>query len=265
GYNLAHFFIAPLYPLFLLSRGLDVFRMNVVLATYMITVFVFEVPTGALADVVGRRFTFVTGCLVRAVAYAIYTRAPRLGDCLRAELVDALGTTFVSGALDAWVVDGMRDAGHRGPMDAVFARGNTITRAVMMGGAVVAGYLADRSLETPWLVAAATFVVVGVVGGALMRDGARPAGAPGPRPAVAGLALVRRSPVLSLLCALTLCGASAALPVYMLFPPRLRALGAEHLHVMGWVIAAINVAGLAASAAVPRLLKRVRRESVLAA
>ena len=36
GYTLSQFFIAPVYPLFLLSRGLDLFQMNAVLAMYLI-------------------------------------------------------------------------------------------------------------------------------------------------------------------------------------------------------------------------------------
>ena len=55
GYTVAQWFIAPVYPLFLLSRGLDLFEINAVLATYLITVFIFDVPTGALADRVGRK------------------------------------------------------------------------------------------------------------------------------------------------------------------------------------------------------------------
>src|SRR6266566_1701062 len=65
GYSLAQFFLAPVYPLFLLSRGLDLLQINLILAIYLITVFVFEVPTGALADTAGRRFCFVLGCATR--------------------------------------------------------------------------------------------------------------------------------------------------------------------------------------------------------
>ena len=55
SYSLAQFFLAPVYPLFLLSRGLDLLEINLILAIYLITIFVFEVPTGALADTAGRR------------------------------------------------------------------------------------------------------------------------------------------------------------------------------------------------------------------
>jgi MFS family permease len=265
GYNLAQFFLAPLYPLFLLSRGLDLFQMNAVLATYMLTVFVLEVPTGAFADVAGRRRSFVLGCLLRATAFALYTRTRGFGDCLRAELVDAIGTACVSGALDAWAVDGMRAEGDRRPMDPVFARASVLTRVVMIAGSVAAGYLAEVDLAVPWLVAAGLFALVALVGGAVMREDERPRGTTSvTRTAIAGLALVRGSPVLSLLCLLTLAGAFAALPAYMLWQPRLRALGAGDFGALGWIVAAMHVAGLAGSALVPRVLRRVRREAVLA-
>src|SRR5258705_11627336 len=68
SYSLAQFFLAPVYPLFLLSRGLDLLEINLILAIYLITIFVFEVPTGALADTARRRVPFVLGCATRTDA-----------------------------------------------------------------------------------------------------------------------------------------------------------------------------------------------------
>src|ERR1051325_9048532 len=209
SYNLAQFSIAPIYPLFLLGRGLDLFQMNAVLATYGITVVLFEVPTGALADVVGRRISFVVGCLVRTGAYALYTLARGFGDCLVAEFLDAIGSSLVSGALDAWMVDGARAEGDDRPLDRVFARSAVIARTLMIAGGLAAGYLAETSMLIPWLVAAGLFAATALGGMVLMRDGViarRPIHGPGAigRTAREGLAIVRRSPVLLLLCVLAL-------------------------------------------------------------
>ncbi|HJQ84868.1 MAG TPA: MFS transporter [Candidatus Binatia bacterium] len=269
GYNLAQFFIAPIYPLFLLSRGLDLFEINAVLATYGITVFLFEVPTGAVADVAGRRVSFVIGCVIRTAAYALYTSSRGFTDCLVAEFIDAIGTTFVSGALDAWAVDGIRADGDRRPTDRVFARAAVIARALMIAGGVAAGYLAEVSLVVPWFVASALFVSTGIAGLLVMRE---PPRAPAPRSAIAvgrtaleGLTIVRRSPILLVLCLLTLASAAAAFPVHMLWQPRLEELGASHFRIMGWVVAAMNVTSLVGSALLPRLLRRFRREAILGA
>jgi len=267
-YSLAQFFIAPIYPLYLVSRGLDLFQMNAVLAVYLLTAFVFDLPTGALADLAGRRRSFVIGCLLRVAAYTMYTRADSFTACLGCEFVDALGTTFVSGALDAWAVDGVRADGHRGSMDALFARASAIGRALMIAGGIACGYLADVSLVIPWLVAAGLFALCAVLGGALMHEPPRPArAARAPvsfhRAAVAGVRTVAATPVLLLLCLLSLLTAFAAIPMHMLWQPHIQALAGEGFRKLGWIIAALNVASLAGSALLPRLLARFSRERVL--
>src|SRR5262249_43017153 len=146
GDNLAQYFILAIYPIFLLSRGLDVFQINAVLATYGITVFLFEGPTGAGAGVFRRRAAVVLGGGVRGAAYALYTLAYDFRTCAAAEFIDAIGTTFVSGALDAWMVDASRAAGAAGALDPVFARGAAVGRGLMIAGGITAGYLAERSL-----------------------------------------------------------------------------------------------------------------------
>jgi MFS family permease len=111
-----------MYSLFLLSRGLDLFQINVVLATYLISVFLFEVPTGAVANLAGRKASFLLSCVVRMVAFALYAFADNFAQCVTAEFIDAIGSTLASGALGAWAVDGMRAEGDQRPTDRFFAR-----------------------------------------------------------------------------------------------------------------------------------------------
>jgi MFS family permease len=268
GYSLAQFFIAPMYPLFLVSRGLDLFEINAVLAVYLLTVFVFDVPTGAVADVAGRRRSFVLGCVVRAAAYLLYTQADGFAACLVYEFIDALGTTFVTGALDAWVVDRMRADGYRGAMDPVFARASAIGRTLMIAGGIACGYLAEHSLVLPWLAAAGFFLACAAAGALLMAE--PPAGrrtherASFAGTAVAGVRTVREAPVLLLLCGLSLLTAFAAFPMHMLWQPWLQDVAGARYALLGWIVAALNVASLAGSALLPPLLARFRREVVLA-
>src|SRR5512139_2653390 len=84
-YTVSAWFLAPMYSLFLLSRGLDLFQINVVLATYLISVFLFEVPTGAVADLAGRKVSFLLSCAVRMVAFTLYAFAGNFAQCVTAE------------------------------------------------------------------------------------------------------------------------------------------------------------------------------------
>jgi MFS family permease len=270
-YNLSWSFIGPMYALFLLGRGLDLFQTSVVPAVYWIVSFVFEVPTGAFADLAGRKVAFLLSCSVRMVAFTMYAYAGGFGGFVAAEFVDALGSTLANGALDAWAVDGMRaDAGGaQRPMEPFFARAQLIAQAAIIAGGLAGGYLAQRDLTLPWLVAAAVFGLTGIVAAAAMRE-VRPSAASAPplwrsltRGVCEGLRTVRGAPVLLLLCGLTLAVAFAAMPVTMYWQPRIQDLTGEGVWLMGWVWVLLNLASMAGSGVILRWFKRGARERVL--
>ena len=80
-----------------------------------------------------------------------------------------------------------------------------------------------------------------------------------------GLKAVRRTPVLLLLCGLTLVVAFATMPAHMLWQPRLSDLTGQGVWLMGWIWAFLNVATIAGSAVISPLLGRWGRERVLGA
>jgi MFS family permease len=253
-YSLPAWFMGPVYPLFLLSRGLDLFQINVVLATFLITCCLLEVPTGALADVIGRKASFLLSCAVRTLAFGLYAFTRSFTDCVVAECVDAVGSTLANGALDAWAVDGMRAEGHRGSVDRFFARAQMMARVAMMAGGIACGYLAEYRIELPWLVAAGGFAVTGLVSAVLMRE--RHPATPADLTNVCGslgqtvrdgLTTVRGAPVLLLLCGLSMAAAFGSIPAHMLWQARLQALTGEGVWLMGWIWALLNVAAIPAA------------------
>src|SRR5262249_28584272 len=141
-----------------------------VLAVFLITSFVFEVPTGALADIAGRKTAFLLSCVLRMAAFTLYFFAQGFLGFLVAEGVDALGNTLANGALDAWAVDSMRAEGAAQATDRFFARAQMLSRAVMILSGLAGGYLAQRDLALPWLVAAASFGLTGIVAAFIMRE-----------------------------------------------------------------------------------------------
>jgi MFS family permease len=265
----------PMYALFLLGRGLDLLQINLVLATYLIVAFVFEVPTGAVADLVGRRLSFLLSCGLRAAAFALYAFAHSFTDCIVAEFIDAIGTTLASGALDAWAIDGMRAEGNTRPSDRFFARAQILARTLMIAGGLAGGYLAQRRMELAWFAGTFIFTSTAMAAALLMRD--VPAVASRPRPAWGAmhrsvgrtvheaLTTVRDHPILLLLCVVTLTASFGIMPIHMLWQPRLQGLTGEGTWFMGWVWAFLSIASITGSALMPRLLGRYGRATVLTA
>lgn len=269
GFQTWGWFMAPIYPIFLLSRGLDLFEMNVVLMTFFIATALFEVPTGAVADVYGRRISFVLACFVRSSAFLLYTWADDFTDCVLAEFIDALGVTLASGALQAWAVDGIRAEGDDRPTDRLFARAEMTVRAVMIVGGITGGILADIDLLLPWYVGTVGFAVTGIYGLLAMnesrpsRRAARNAFRPLLEQTRAGIQAARSSSVVAMLCILSAVAAAAMFPINMTWPPRLEQLTDRGYWVLGVATALFNAAGFCGAASTTRLLRHMRRETLL--
>ncbi len=172
-YSFGGGFLFGVYPLFLRARGLNQLQMNSVLATYFMVTFLTDVPTGAFADALGRRRAFVLGCALRTIAFIVYFYAYRYPVFLLGETIDGIGTTFCNGAIDAWGVDALDQAGFKGLKDRLFSRISQLSNVGFMVSAVIGAYIADRNIAWPWICGAAGYSIAGLIGALLMSDGGR--------------------------------------------------------------------------------------------
>lgn len=164
-------FVFGVYPLFLRSRGLSELETNSVLAAYFLMTFLTDVPTGAFADALSRRTAFILGCVLRTFAFALYFFAHHYLFFLVAESIDAIGTTFGNGAIDAWAVDALDSSGFSGVKDRIFSRVSQLTTTGWLLSAMVGSYVASVNIAWPWLLGSAGYLLSLLVGAALMRGG----------------------------------------------------------------------------------------------
>jgi MFS family permease len=169
-YSFAGGFLFGVYPLFLRARGLTQFQINSVLATYFIVLFLTDVPTGAFADALGRRRSCVLGAALRVCAFTLYFFAHHYFVFLIAESIDGIGTTFGNGAIDAWGVDALDDAGYIGSKDRLFSRLSQLNSLGFMCSAMIGAYVADINIAYPWLFGASGYFCCGIVAAILMHD-----------------------------------------------------------------------------------------------
>jgi MFS family permease len=170
AYAFAGGFLYGVYPLFLRSRGLDQFEINSVLACYFVVMFLTDVPTGAFADAMGRRRSFVLGCATRVAAFIIYFFSHRFLAFALAESIDGIGTTLCNGAIDAWGVDALDAAGFNGIKDRLFSRISQLMNFGFMGAAIIGAYVADFNIAMPWLLGAAGYFFAAIAALYLMRE-----------------------------------------------------------------------------------------------
>jgi MFS family permease len=175
GNTLAASLIWGINTIFLLDAGLSNLEAFAANAFFTLGMVLFEVPTGIVADMWGRRMSFLLGTVTLAVTTALYVllwqvQAPFWLWAV-VSLLLGLGFTFFSGATEAWLVDALEATGFEGQLESVFARGQAISGAGMLAGSVGGGYLAQAvSLGAPFVLRAAILAAMFVVALALMRD-----------------------------------------------------------------------------------------------
>src|SRR5918992_550239 len=160
--------------LFLLDAGLSIFEVFVANAAFTAAMALFEVPTGVVADTLGRRTSFLLSEATLAVGTLAYVGVAEIEGglvlfCL-AGVILGLGYTFYSGAVEAWVVDALKATGYHRELDSVFARASIVSSVAMVTGTVGGGVLGQLDLSLPYVVRAALVVMAFAVGFRTMRD-----------------------------------------------------------------------------------------------
>ncbi len=72
--------------------------------------FVFEIPTGIVADLYGRRLSVIISYALIGCGFLLEGSVPTFAAVLAAQFFWGVGATFESGALDAWVADELGEA-----------------------------------------------------------------------------------------------------------------------------------------------------------
>jgi MFS family permease len=163
-YTLAASVIWGINTLFLLDAGLSIAEVFIANAAFSIGTVLFEIPTGVVADTVGRRASFLTSLAVLAITTMLYVGLANTGAGVIAfslvSVLMGLGFTFYSGAMEAWLVDGVRFYGYEGGLDQVFSRGQFISGAAMLTGTVGGGLIGQVNLALPFVVRSGLLILL---------------------------------------------------------------------------------------------------------
>ncbi len=261
GYSFASGFLFGVYPLFLRARGLNQFQINSVLAVYFVVMFLTDVPTGAFADAMGRRRSMMLGCGIRTGASIVYFFAHHYLGFVLAETIDGVGTTLCNGAIDAWGVDALDEAGFAGVKDRLFSRIVQLTNVGFMSSAVIGAYVANVNIAWPWLLSAAGFLFVGMAAPYLMREDRGPAIRVdlGALPAIVvarvarGLVQGFRSRTVLLLSTANALIYAAWAPYWIEWPQLFNDTFGVGIWIIGWLYCLFTIARLVGAEAVARM------------
>ncbi len=175
GNTLAASLIWGINTIFLLDAGLSNLEAFAANAFFTAGMVLFEVPTGIVADTIGRRVSYLLGTLTLMASTFLYVllwqiSAP-LWEWAIASILLGLGFTFFSGAVEAWLVDALTATGFTGELETVFGRGQIVSGAAMLIGSVAGGFIARQtSLGVPFVLRGLVLIVMFGLAFRLMHD-----------------------------------------------------------------------------------------------
>ncbi len=105
----AGLYLVPLV-LLMLERGLSVATVAVVGVAYGLTVAVCELPTGGLADVLGRRPVLIASAVAGAAGLLLLGLAGTVALLVLSAMLRGLARALSTGPLEAWYVDAAQAA-----------------------------------------------------------------------------------------------------------------------------------------------------------
>ncbi len=163
-------FVFATYVIFLRENGMNYLETNMVNFAFLATVFLFEVPTGAVADVFGRKISFVVSCVLMGVSFIVYALSTTFWGFVLGETICAIGVTFCSGAYEAWMVDRLKFLKHDTKLAPILSRRVQFDAAAYIAGASLGAWISDMDLVLPWIIGGIIQFVVALAAAILMKE-----------------------------------------------------------------------------------------------
>jgi len=137
-----HFVGGVLVPFFTQWGGISFSQLMFIQSFFVFSVFVLEIPTGAVADYFGRKTSVILAVIANIVGVIIYSSYPNFYLFLLAEFFWALGGTLLSGADQAFLYDSLKEEKREKESKQIFAQFTSFERGAAVVGAPIGSIIA---------------------------------------------------------------------------------------------------------------------------
>ena len=138
--------------------GLTPLQLVLVGTTLEVSAFLFEVPTGMVADVYSRRLSIIIGYLLMGLGFLLEGFFPFFLPILLAQVIWGLGYTFTSGATQAWISDEIGEE----PANKLFLRATQVGLFASLFGMGTAALVGAQNAALPIRVGGLGVMLIGV-------------------------------------------------------------------------------------------------------
>jgi MFS transporter, DHA3 family, tetracycline resistance protein len=138
--------------------GLTPVQLILVGTTLEVSAFLFEVPTGIVADVYSRRLSIIIGYILMGTGFLVEGLFPSILPILLAQVIWGLGYTFTSGASQAWISDEIGED----EANKLFLRARQVGLFAALVGMFLAMLIGADNVALPLQVGAVGVILIGL-------------------------------------------------------------------------------------------------------
>ncbi|QWC00266.1 MFS transporter [Mycoplasmatota bacterium] len=145
---------------------LQIYQLILIGTALEISIFIFEVPTGIIADLKSRRLSVIIGMFVIGIGSLIEIFTPFFYLIFISQLILGFGITFISGALDSWISDEIRTD----QLEHTIITGSQLYALLSILGIVLAAIIGVIDIRLSIAVGSFIFFILGFISMIYMKE-----------------------------------------------------------------------------------------------
>lgn len=136
---------SSIWVLYLAYCGMNLMQIGLLEGIYHVTSMIFEIPSGAIADLLGRKKSMLISQVLIAISCILMLGPKSFYVFALSFFIQAIGNNFTSGSEEALVYDSMKEIGEEERYIHVNGRINMIIEGSQASATVIGGILAEYS------------------------------------------------------------------------------------------------------------------------
>lgn len=146
--------------------NLEVYQLILIGTALEIGIFVFETPTGILADLKSRRLSVIIGLFIIGLGFILEGLTVSFFIIFIAQIIWGLGYTFISGALDSWVSDETNNIN----IEKTLITATQIYQILSIFGIILAGVIGMINIRYAIYLSGILFILIGLISITYMKE-----------------------------------------------------------------------------------------------
>jgi DHA3 family tetracycline resistance protein-like MFS transporter len=145
--------------LYFTEIGFSLFQIGILMATIPLFALFFEIPTGAFADLYGRKASVIFGYFLEGVGFLALFFLTDFSHVVGVMAIIGFGYTFSSGAKDAWVTDLIKHK-KKDFLHGYFTKLHSLKNLAIVGAGIIGAFTVKMfGLSIIWLLGSGSYLI----------------------------------------------------------------------------------------------------------